>query len=552
VNTPRALLVAVTILVLASISSLHAQTAIPSLGESIEIAIVNVDVVVTDADGRRVYGLTRDDFQIYENGKLQPLSHFAAYREPTAATAGSEGTVSIESAEERAPEQRRTLILFLEHVKLPGTRLRPFIASLKQLVKETIRPGDSVSLIVFEQTATVVVPPTADAGSIDAALDTFAVKAEGPVFDSAAVVANHAAEVRKFEEEAASMAQAGGLSLPPTSEREIIRSATFGQVGMADLMMKRRVAAINAVLNGMAGIDGKKIMLLAAHRLGSFIGAEHYFAAGAEQPPQGDSPEYDNVARMRSVIANANAAGVTLYPVFPAGLDQVSLSGPDTTRQVLMYEMAMRNEIAEKTGGLTTYGGGDIAKLMPAVADDMSDYYSLAYRAPTRRADEARDIVVKTRNPKLKVRSRRQFVEKSDDSRMRDRVVAAMYDTGQPSPIRVVAELGEPKKGGRNRRSIPIAVRIPIEALTLIPQGQKHAGAFSVYVMTGAELGAVSEVTRKTQSFEVDASDLARALKSHFTFDVDVEVNTGADHVAVGLLDEVSRTYGVTRLPLPK
>ena len=529
-------------------TSLRGQTAIPSLGESIEIAIVNVDVVVTDADGKRVHGLTRDDFQVYENGKLQPLSHFAAYREPA-----GDGTVSVDAQDESAaPEHRRTLVLFIEHVKLPGFKLKPFIESLKQLVRDTIRPGDSVSMIVFEQAASVAVAPTADVTLVEDALDVFARKAEGPVIDSAAIVAQDAAQIRAFEAEAAEMAASRGIAVPATTEREIIRSATLGYVGMADLMMKRRVAAINAVLNGMAGIDGKKVMILAAHRIGSFVGAEHYYAAGANQMPSGDSPEYDNIARMRSVIANANAAGVTLYPIFPAGLDQGSLSGPDTTRQVLMDEMAMRNEMAAKTGGLTTWGSAQIAELLPAVADDMSDYYSVAYRAPTRRADEARDIVVKMKNPQLKVRSRRQFVEKSDDSRMRDRVVAAMYDNGQPSPIKVVAQFGEPKKTGRNRRSIPIAVRVPIGSLTLVPQGRLHAGAFSVYVMTGAELGAVSEVTHRMQPFEVQASELTRAMQSHFTYNLDVQVNAGADHVAVGLLDEVSKSYGVVRLPLPK
>ena len=42
----------------------HAQK-IPSLGETIEVAIVNVDVVVTDKDGKRVHALTGDDFEIY-------------------------------------------------------------------------------------------------------------------------------------------------------------------------------------------------------------------------------------------------------------------------------------------------------------------------------------------------------------------------------------------------------------------------------------------------------------------------------------------------------
>src|ERR1041385_713305 len=57
------------------------QPPIPAIGASIEVSIVNVDVFVTDKQGQRVRGLTKDDFEIYENGKLQPISNFAEYDE---------------------------------------------------------------------------------------------------------------------------------------------------------------------------------------------------------------------------------------------------------------------------------------------------------------------------------------------------------------------------------------------------------------------------------------------------------------------------------------
>ena len=68
--------------------------------------------------------------------------------------------------------------------------------------------------------------------------------------------------------------------------------------------------------------------------------------------------------------------------------------------------------------------------------------------------------------------------------------------------------------------------------------------------MTGSEKGEVSDVTRRTQPFEIPAADLERALTGHFTYELDVVVNKGADHVAIGVIDEVSKTFGVKRIAL--
>src|SRR5262249_47411270 len=40
--------------------------------------LVNLNVVVTDRRGQRVRGLGKDDFEIYEDGVKQEISHFAA------------------------------------------------------------------------------------------------------------------------------------------------------------------------------------------------------------------------------------------------------------------------------------------------------------------------------------------------------------------------------------------------------------------------------------------------------------------------------------------
>jgi VWFA-related protein len=553
--TPRRTVAFVSLLLLLLTGTPHAtlRAQIPSLGETIEVAIVNVDVIVTSRDGKRVRGLTRDDFEIYEDGKLQPLTHFAEYR-GAATSAEPLTTATTETAAEKPPEQRRTLVIFIEMFKLPHFRVDPFIASIKDMVRTTIRKGDAVSLITYERGAKVRISSTDDVAAVERQLDDVARECVGPVHDKTSIVANEAAEVRAFDEEGAAMLAAKGIFTPrPSSDDTAVHAAHIHTVE-ARVEMNRRVAVVNTVLSGLAGIEGKKTLLLASHRLGEYVGAEYYYAAGisSDMIPAQERAELDNRQAVRSIIASANAAGVTVYPVFPTGLDYTPAdpSTPDISRPVLMNEMTMLRDIADKTGGVTSYGTANTAALMPHVAEDITNYYSLAYHATARHEDAARKIIVKVKDRTLNVRSRREFVEKSEDTRMRDRILAVLHDAGMESEIKLVAELGQRAKISRKTQTVPLKIKIPIGSLTLLPQGNKHSGAFTVYAITGGKLGDVSEVTRRTQAFDIPAADLQRAQASHFTYNLDVIVNNETQQLAVGVLDEVSKSFGLVTVPI--
>ncbi|HEV7766663.1 MAG TPA: VWA domain-containing protein [Thermoanaerobaculia bacterium] len=552
--TARRRIVAIASLLLLLTGSTTAQ--IPSLGETIEVAIVNVDVVVTDSDGKRVHGLTRADFEVLEDGKPQELSHFAEYR---GAAARAVMTVEGEPTVERAPDQpsqRRTLVIFIEIFKLPNFRVEPFIGSIKKVVRETIHGGDSVSLVTFDGKANVLLESTSDVDLVEQHLDDVARQCIGVLHERTSLAAASAAEVREFDAAGAAMAASRGLQAAsrPTADETAVHAARTHALE-ARLEMNRRVATINTLLKGLAGVEGKKVLLLASHRLGEYTGAEYYYAAGVENGiiPPNERADIDNRPAVREIIANANASGVTIYPVFPTGLDAgkpADPAMPDVSQYVLMNEMVTLREVAEKTGGLATYGTLESGKLLPRLAEDMSDYYSLAYRATASRVDLARKIVVRMKDRKLTARSRREFVEKSDDTDMRDRVLAMLHGAPIESSFQLQAELGAAKKVSRKTQSAPLKVRIPINALTLLPQGTKHSGAFTIYAITGGLLGEVSEVTRRTQSFDIPEKDLARANASYFTYDFDVMVNVNTKQLAVGVLDEVSKTYGFVSVPV--
>ena len=87
---------AVTCWLLCAAASTSAQ-----LVESIEVRVTNVDVVVTDRNGNRVAGLSKDDFTLIEDGKIQPITNFYEVRD-----AEAKPVMTADSATGVAPHMR--------------------------------------------------------------------------------------------------------------------------------------------------------------------------------------------------------------------------------------------------------------------------------------------------------------------------------------------------------------------------------------------------------------------------------------------------------------
>src|ERR1051325_654630 len=63
---------------------------VPKLVESVDVRVINIDVVVTDRKGNRVTGLSKDAFELYETGVQKPISNFyEVAAEPKAVTAST-------------------------------------------------------------------------------------------------------------------------------------------------------------------------------------------------------------------------------------------------------------------------------------------------------------------------------------------------------------------------------------------------------------------------------------------------------------------------------
>ncbi len=530
----------------------------PRANESIDVSIVNVDVFVTDRKGNRVCGLTTADFEIRENGRTQPITNFAEYardsrRGGTVADLPAVSAPDDTAAAPAAAPQKRTIVLFVESTTLAAHRSKPFFDSLRRLVRENVRPGDSVAVVSWLRAALVRQDFTDDVGSVLATLDALEAEMTG-------VEENPAESLRRQ------------ISFAEDFQRELIDegfpidlagSATFSAMSFAQMQLhyiRRKAIALNSFMENIAGFEGKKIVIMAMHRFGEYAGAEYFHGSDV---PQGERSHLSTRRERESVIATANAHNITLYPVYPRGIttthhnsaensggniylidrdaDLKRFATDDVTH---LNESASLYEIAAKTGGISATGARNVAELLPRVGDDLDNYYSLGYRATASGKDEQRSIRVTTKNPDYVIRSRRHYVEKSDETRVRDLVTANLVQETPGGSLPIEVKVGKVTNSG-SRRLVQLTVWVPVESLTMREDG---SGSFSVYLASGGGFGVLSEVERRGQAFTASDAKAAGARTGYFTYDLTMKIDSEAYRIAVGVLDDLSKEFGVDRV----
>ncbi len=237
-------------LILITSLSLPAQT--PRIGETIEVSIVSVDVVVVDRAGKPVRGLTAADFEIRDDGKIRPITNFSEYSQ-------SDGMASVEvpvaatqnqSVRVLAPNDKRTVVVFVENLKMPQRETERFFAEIKKLLHEVVRPNDAAAIVSWNYVMKVRQDFTNDQAALDLALDAVAVDMQCVEVDRETVILRNAFLQELLDEAAIQQDAAPG---------ELVRSPTLdGSEGARHAMVdiRRKANALNTLINTMADAQG--------------------------------------------------------------------------------------------------------------------------------------------------------------------------------------------------------------------------------------------------------------------------------------------------------
>ncbi|HVR40477.1 MAG TPA: VWA domain-containing protein, partial [Thermoanaerobaculia bacterium] len=520
---------------------LSAVPLLAQFGETIDVHVINVDVVVTDKNGKPVLGLTPKDFEILENGKRRDLSNFYEYR-GAKAPGVSEQSLDAGPSDVQAPlpdtadMRARKILVFVD-----GSTLRPFnrnrvLQSTKDFLHRIVRPGDQILIANWDHRLDVDKGFLYDVAGADQRIEE--------IQKQLSIGASTDAELREMQvmvswtANEAQVTQSGSgpggeatVSLAKIPLDEVLSRARL--YAMRKLHEQNaKVESLRSVINSVRGVEGRKVLVFVTESLTETPGREVFdlidsikdrFEGGGGFIPEREISQYSDRLLVPNLAKDANSAGVTLYPIDAGGLasgfndigaDKLGMQyGAPTRRLDTLDErsVAMRG-IADLTGGIALTASSNFDLAFENIASDLTSYYSLGYRASGEREDKIRSIHVRLKDRKAgyHVRTRNAFVEKSLNSEMADLVTANLFYPLGKNDLQIEMSAGEPSTSVEAKRIVPVEITIPTSTLTFVPEGNDMLGGFSTFTAFVRSDGMVSDVQRQRHQLRFSAATLPR------------------------------------------
>jgi VWFA-related protein len=529
---------------------------LPPISESVEVSITNIEVVVTDSKGNRVSGLTRDDFQILQDGIPQTITNFYAVSGGRVLLEDG-STVSIETPETPAgpaevPEELRSrYVLYIDNLNIQPMNRNRMFKRLKEFVQETVGKQAEAMVVVFNRSLKVRRKFTSDPSEVIKVLEEI----EGETGGATTQVGERKDYLQRIND-ATSASQAESIA------------RQYAQAYRNDLEFT--VDGIKTTLNGLAGITGRKVLVYVSDGLPSTVGLEMYdaiqrkFREGATTLGQF---EFDMNSRYAAIVQSANSQGVTIWALDASGLSAEDLAAADTrtmdTRPSTFFlrtnYQAPLQMMAEETGGMAAINTNDWKPSLDNLAADFSNFYSLGFRSAKATVDKPHRVEVEVKRKGLKARFRRGLMEKSVETRTAESVLASLHYARTENPLGISVSIGDPKPYDRDNYLMPVRIAIPIAKMGLIPSGDRYEGGFSVYFVVLDASDKQSDLAVQRQKVEIPAAEFKKVQGKDYYYDVSLICVPGGQKLAIALRDGltnqtsfVQKSFFVSVLPPEK
>ena len=551
---PRHLAVALLFLTL-----LHSSAGAQSFfSEVMEVRITNVDVIVTGKDGKPVAGLKKEDFEVYEDGVKKEISNFLEVQEDAdAALTPVAGSPDAPTAPAPEDFRRRNITIFIDNAALKPQSRNAVLPHLEKFLDTNVRQGDEVAMVTWDNSLKLALESTSDRNLMRNAIKQLATQtARG------SDIANEREQFQRHINDIIYIAarQDG----KPTFEEAVSYARAYGM--WATHQAQQRAEGLKAVIASLRGQPGRKIVVYVTQAFSSNP-AEWAFAylESIRESFTGDTTRgtleaktFDLPQLVPDIVQAANSSGVTVYTIDGSGKEtdmgfadasQIVRAGSSGRMMVAPTEGMTMQTIAADTGGVALTGSTNWQLAFDTIASDLNTYYSLGYKASGEQQDRLKNLEVRVKNRKLKVRTRRAVIEPSVSSEMNDAVAANLFrDIGRNDlSIRATAAAGT-AAAEAEKAVIPLTVTIPTDKLTLLPDGTDLTGSFSLFAAFLRSDGRVSKVARQPHSFRFPAASLPK--RKEITVKLDVTTDANTDAISVGVMDEASRALGFASVKL--
>lgn len=361
-----------------------------------DVEAVEIDVRVVDESGRPITGLTREDFEIFEEGVRQEIRVFTPVDVPDAPPAR---TIALEPDVQtnRRPFDGRVYAIVLDDLHTHPLYSHRLKRAVRRFLDEHLTVNDRAAIVVTSGRTEASQELTSSRQALLAALDRF-----------------HGRKLRSSTLERIDQYY---------MTRDILERRNDGKPPRVDDPLEfERAYQARTALDTLAGV---------ARWLGSVPARRKALLFVSEGIDYDIHDVFENkeastiIASTRDAIAAATRSNVTIYTIDPRGLtlgdDAIELASlPEDTslnlgtttmqREVQLAQDSLRT-LADETGGFAIVNANDLSNGFDRIVQENTHYYLLGYQPSNSRRDgRFRTIEVRVKRPGGRVLARRGYV----------------------------------------------------------------------------------------------------------------------------------------------
>jgi VWFA-related protein len=462
--------------------------------------LIKLNVAAVDARGQSVADLTREDFQVFDGGKLQHIASF--HRNDIKPLHALPRAPNESSNRAGAPLSRATVILF----DLLNARFEDRAYAANQLVPalQHVEAGDSLFLYILTMNGTLYpVHPLPD-----------------PETTTRAGARPWTEDIKPLLDEASS---------------KLFRLRPLGRV--VDDRVRMTYGALEALASRVAGTPGRKSIIWISHGVPISIGG------------RGGLDEIDYTPLLQRLTATLDRANVAVYTVrqpgslAPGAADGLS-SGLASTETL--------DEFAGLTGG-RAYGTVDIPGAIAQAASDARMSYQIAYDPPLEKWDgKYHKIRVTCSRKGVRLQTKQGYYAFAADAHEGDQEKAAI-ETAISSPFDI-PEIGlyaRVAPGGQTPGAMNLDMRIDAADVLLAREGELFTGQLAVSVAGYLADGRAEASPPGTFAIRLSPEQREQAMKQGFSLERLVNLPATIRKIRVMVYDRASGAIGSLTLPVP-
>ena len=464
----------------------------PAVTFQVQIDYVEVDAIVTDADGNPVRDLGPEDFEVLEDDVLQDVELFSFVDVPIGSPDQPRRATALIEPDVRNNYEfdGRLYVLMLDDLHTSFQRVEIVRAAARAFVEDHLAANDLAAVVHLSGLGNNGQNLTSNKRLLIEAIDKFV----GRNLESATA--------NRIEQYSGATAR---LDSPEFHElQDLLR---FERAYNAETSMD----AVASVAQYVEGVRGLRKALL-------------YFGEGLDYNVLDpfNSREADTVINsVKDAIAAATRANAAIYTIDARGLaaEQVpidmrgrpilerstGLSPNDIQNEIFLASQSLQT-LSEQTGGYALVNSNDYARAFDRVVRENSAYYLLGYYPTDARQDDRfRTIEVRVTRPGVQVRSRRGYVPPDgsvslpdDDAlgetsaRLRNALYSPVPDKGLGMAMSATAFKGE----GSNA-SVLVTVRIDGDRFSFTEQDGLLTDSIELSIMAVDPAGNVRQGIRQ-------------------------------------------------------